>query len=54
MADIQKARADALAKKDAARQNLEAAKEAAKNTIAAKKRPVPRYVEISDRKRGGR
>ena len=46
MADIQKARADALAKKDAARQNLEAAKEAAKNTIAAKKLPVPRYVDI--------
>ena len=48
MDDIQKARADALAKKDAAKQKLEAAKEAAKNSAAMKKRPVPRYVEVPE------
>ena len=48
MADIQKARADALAKKEEAKQKLESAKMAAKNAVAARKNPVPRYVDIPE------
>lgn len=48
MADMQKARADALAKKEEAKQKLESAKTAAKNAVAVKKNPVSRYVDIPE------
>ena len=48
MADLEKSRAEAQAKKDAARQKLESAKVAAKNAVNVRKNPVPRYVDIPE------
>ena len=48
MADMQQARADAQAKKDAAKQKLEQAKRAAQEAKALKAHPVPQYVDIPD------